>query len=338
MSTNFITSTFLLFYSVIIFSQSPQQFYEINNFITVKNDTIKNCKVGYRTFGTLNERKSNAVIYCSWFRGTSEAIGNLIEKRNFVDTSAHFIIAFDALGNGVSSSPSNYKNGTFPDLTIRDMVNAQYIVVTEQLQLKALHGAIGGSMGSMQVLEWSVAYPQFIDKIAAYVCSPKLSSYDLLWMKTQLQIIESLTQHKVQEHEIKRLLEMTASWISRSPDHLNQNVKTEDFYDYLQSFNPDTSQFFSAENYASQLKAMITHDISKNFDGSFETASAEIKSKLLLIVSRNDLTVNPASTLKLAELLGSELIILDNNCGHLAVSCEFERVRMKLKDFFNELY
>src|SRR5690606_34675626 len=114
----------LLINSSLIYSQSSQNFYVIDKFITVNNDTIYNCKIGYRTFSNLNYESSNAIIYCSWFRGTSEAIGNLIEKRNFVDTSEYFIIAFDALGNGVSSSPSNHESGNFPEITIRDMVNA----------------------------------------------------------------------------------------------------------------------------------------------------------------------------------------------------------------------
>ena len=324
----------LLINSSLIYSQSSQNFYVIDKFITVNNDTIYNCKIGYRTFGNLNYESSNAIIYCSWFRGTSEAIGNLIEKRNFVDTSEYFIIAFDALGNGVSSSPSNHESGNFPEITIRDMVNAQYIVLTEHLKLDHLYGAIGGSMGSMQVLEWSVAYPEYITKIAAYVCTPKLTSYDLFWMHTQLQMIETLQKLNADEFEIKRLLDMTASWISRSPDHLNQNVLPEEIHKYLLTFEPDTTIYFSTGNYAAQLKAMISHDISKKFSGSMEEAAKYIMAELLLIVSEGDLTINPIEAIKLAEMTGSKLIVLENNCGHLAVSCEFERIKEKIYKFF----
>lgn len=59
------------------------------------------------------------------------------------------------------------------------------------MKLNHLFGAVGGSLGAMQVLEWSIAYPNFISKIVAYVGTPKMSTYDLLWINAQLNIIEA---------------------------------------------------------------------------------------------------------------------------------------------------
>lgn len=325
----------IIFVNSNLISQSKLNFFEIENFITQKGDTIKNCKVGYRTIGTLNEYKSNAIIYCSWFGGTSEGIASLVEKRNFIDTSKYFIIAFDALGDGISSSPSNYSDINFPDITIRDMVNSQYLVLTEHLGIGNLHGAIGGSMGSMQVLEWAVAYPYFISNIVAYVSSPKLTSYDLLWMNTQLRMMETLRKYNATEKEIKTLSDMMTAWISRTPDHINQNIKVEDFENYFEKLENEPSATFTNDNYMAQMKAMIQHDISKEFNNSMEEATKAIKANLFLIVSKNDMMVNPLESIKLAELTNSKLLILDNNCGHLAVSCEFETVRDEIAEFLD---
>ena len=325
---------FILLY-INIYGQSEQLFANIGDYKLDNGQEISNCIIGYRTYGKINEDSSNVIIYCSWFGGTSEAIGGLIEKRNFVDTAKYFIIAFDALGNGVSSSPSNYNNDHFPEFSIRDMVNTQYLVLTEHLGINKLYGAIGGSMGSMQVLEWAVAYPSFLKKIIAYVSTPRLTSFDLLWMHTQLKMIETLRKYDVTEKEIKILSDMMTEWISRSPEYVNEKIDTEDFQSYLATFHKETPKVFTMENYTGQMKAMLTHDISKDLNYSMEEAAKIIKAELLLIVSQNDMMVNPEESIRLAELTGAELIILDNNCGHLAVSCELERIKEAISIFLN---
>lgn len=332
-----IIKLYLLFFTIIavnIQAQSGQLFASIGNFELVNGDTISDCKIGYRTFGKVNKDTSNVIIYCSWFEGTSEAIGSLIEKRNFIDTSKYFIIAFDALGNGVSTSPSNYPD-SFPAITIRDMVNSQFIVLSDNLGIKHLHSAVGGSMGSMQVLEWAAAYPDFIDKIVAYVSSPKLSSYDLLWTNTQLKMIETLKKYGAEEKEIKTLSKMLTAWISRTPEYINAHIDINEFQSYLKFFEPDTLIPFTLDDYISQMKAMIAHDISRDYNFSMEETAENIKAKLLIIASRNDMMVNPDESIKLAELTGAELIILDNNCGHLAVSCELEKIKNEIDLFLS---
>ncbi|MFO7524261.1 MAG: alpha/beta fold hydrolase [Ignavibacteriaceae bacterium] len=320
--------------AVNIQAQSEQSFASIGDLELENGDIISDCKIGYRTFGKANQDTSNVIMYCSWFEGTSEAIGTLIEKRNFVDTSRYFIIAFDALGNGISSAPSNYPD-SFPVITIRDMVKSQFIVLSEHLGIKHLHGAVGGSMGSMQVLEWAVAYPDFISKVVAYVCSPKLNSYDLLWMNTQLKMIETLKKYGAEEKEIKNLSKMLTAWISRTPEYINENININEFQSYLKSFEPEMTNPFTLDDYVSQMKAMISHDISRNYNYSMEKTSENIKAKLLIIVSKNDLMVNPVESIRLAELTGAELIILDNDCGHLAVSCEFEKIKNEIDLFLS---
>lgn len=317
-----------------ISSQSEQFIAGIGNLKLENGEMIYNCKIGYRTFGKVNKDTSNVIIYCSWFEGTSEAIGSLIEKRNFIDTSDYFIIAFDALGNGISTSPSNYPDN-FPVITIRDMVKSQFIVLSEYLGIKHIHGAVGGSMGSMQVFEWAVAYPDFIDKIVAYVSSPRLNSYDLLWMNTQLKMIETFKKYGAEEKEIKTLSKMLTAWISRTPEYINENINENEMQSYLGSFETEPSKYFTLDDYISQMKAMITHDISKEFNFSMEEAAKNIKAEMFIIVSRNDLMVNPVESIRLAELTGSELIVLDNNCGHLAVSCELEKCKEAINEFLN---
>ena len=181
------------FFITSLTAQSEQRFADLGNFKLVSGEMIYKCKIGYRTFGTLNEEKSNAILWPTWFGGKSENLANLIGPDKVVDSDEYFVIAVDALGNGVSSSPSNSEyqsNRNFPQITIKDMINSQYKLLTEHLGINHLHGIIGGSMGGMQVFEWIVSYPNFMEKAIAYVGSPKLTSFDLLVWQTELTAIE----------------------------------------------------------------------------------------------------------------------------------------------------
>lgn len=315
-----------------ILNDEEQKYAFIGNFITHNNDTIENCKIGYRVFGKVNDDSSNVILYCTWFGGTSEAVGRLIRKYQFIDTTKFLIIAVDALGNGVSSSPSNYPN-QFPSLTIKDMVNSQYILLTKHFKLNKIFAVIGGSMGSMQALQWPVSYPEFMEKVIAYVPSAKLSSYDLLWINTQVKLIETLQKYKSSDRDIKTLIDMMTALIARTPDYVNENVPVEKFPEYLESFNKEPDKIFTLTNYLAQIKAISNFDFSSDFDFNFVKAAEQIKSKLFLIISKSDMMVNPASAIKLAELKGCRKLILENNCGHLAVTCEIEKVRKEIFDF-----
>jgi len=332
---SFLILNFLIFFSPITSSQSIQKFAEIGDLTLINGQKIIDCRIGYRTFGNLNEDKSNVIIYPTWFNGTSEGIASLIEKTNFIDTTKYFIISIDALGNGISTSSSNY-DYDYPSITIRDMVNSQYKLLTENLGMKHIFAAVGGSMGSMQALEWAVAYPDYMDKVVAYVTTPKMTSYDLLWMNTQVEMIESLKKKGTSEREIKKISDMMIAMIARTPGYVVEHNKVEDLPEYLSSFDKEPSKVFTLNDFLIQLKAMMNHNISRDYNGSLEEAAKVIKADLFIIVSETDMMVNPTEALRLADILGCKKLVLNNNCGHLAPSCELERVIAEINRFLTE--
>lgn len=328
---NKILVCFLITFSSLSLPQSGQKFSDIGNLKLVSGEVINSCKIGYRTFGRMNDDSSNVIIYPTWFNGTSEGVANLIERLNFIDTTKYFIISIDALGNGISTSSSNY-DGSYPQITIRDMVNSQYKLLTEYFGLRHIYAAVGGSMGSMQVLEWAVGYPDFMDKIVAYAATPKMTSYDLLWMNTHLEIIEALKKRVVSEREIKKISNMMIAIVARTPGYVNENIKVDEFTEYLSSFDKEPSEVFTIDDFIIQLKAMMMHDISKDY-GTFEYLKEIIKADLFIIVSETDMMVNPTEALRLADILKCRKLVLNNNCGHLAPSCEIERVKEEIDRF-----
>ena len=321
----------------ILLADGEQRFAELGKFELENGGIIKNCRIGYRILGQMNPDKSNIILYPTWFGGTSEHVMGLVGPGKFVDNSELCVIVVDALGNGVSSSPSNSKkqrNRKFPEFTIHDMVQSQYILLTEHLGIQHLYGIIGGSMGSFQAFEWLVTYPDFMDKALPYVCSPALSSYDLLKLHTMLEIIDASRKAGYSERKIQRLSNINTELLARTPEYVVEKHHRDEFESYLAGFDREPSEQFTSWNKASQIRAMQHHNIFRRFDGSEADAADAIKAELLMIVAATDHLVNPIPAQKFAEILDCDIIVLENNCGHLAIGCEMERCSRIVSDFF----
>ena len=147
--------------------------------------------VAYRTYGTLNAARSNAVLVCHALTGDQYVAephpltgrpgwwDSLVGPGKPLDTDRFFVVCANVLGGCMGSTGPHEERtdaaghglgrpwGTdFPSVTIRDMVRAQKRLI-EHLGIARLLGVIGGSMGGMQVLEWAATYPD-----AVYAAAP----------------------------------------------------------------------------------------------------------------------------------------------------------------------
>ena len=173
------------------------------------------------------------------------------------------------------------------------MVNSQYKLLTEQLGIKKLHRMIGGSMGGMQVFEWIVSYPDFMEKAIAYVGSPKLTSFDLLLWQAEINAIEEGWKCDQSDTEIVKTVAAIQNMMASTPAYLIEKTKPEEVPQLLSSAYDTYLKIFNSYNWAAQLKAMMTHDITKNFNGSIKEAANAVKTKFFIVVSSTDLIVNP---------------------------------------------
>jgi homoserine O-acetyltransferase len=150
--------------------QSPHQRFEEGDLKLESGEVIKDFAISYVTHGTLNEKKNNAILMTSSIAGNHHRIDFLIGSGKALDTNKYFIIATDAIGNGLSTSPSNSKSqhGTmFPHFTIRDMVESQYRLVKQKFGITRLLAVSGASMGGMQTLQWGVSHPEMMGALIA---------------------------------------------------------------------------------------------------------------------------------------------------------------------------
>src|SRR3954447_21532676 len=113
-------------------AEPPHQLYQIGDFKLENGEVIKDFSISYVTHGKLNEKKSNAVLMVTAISGNHHRIDFLIGPGKAIDTDRFFVVATDAIGNGLTTSPSNSKTQhgpAFPNFAIRDMVQSQKLLL-----------------------------------------------------------------------------------------------------------------------------------------------------------------------------------------------------------------
>jgi homoserine O-acetyltransferase/O-succinyltransferase len=128
--------------------------FELGDVQLSTGQTLRDAKLAYKTFGTLNRDKSNAIVYPTWYSGQHYDNEWLIGEGMALDPSKYFIIIPNMLGNGLSSSPSNtpppHNGPRFPNVTFQDNVAQQHRLVTEEFGIEKLALVTGWSMGAAQ--------------------------------------------------------------------------------------------------------------------------------------------------------------------------------------------
>jgi len=169
--------------TLVLACAPPQQFAKLGDFALESGELLRDCRIGYRTFGELDGARSNAILVTPWAMGTSGDLARQIASGRLLDRSGRYVIAVDAFANGVASSPSNserQRGSAFPRFSMRDLVESQYQLLTQVLGVRHLQAVIGTSAGGMQVFHWATAHPEFVDRAVAIAGSPRSSPADRL--------------------------------------------------------------------------------------------------------------------------------------------------------------
>ena len=317
----------------------PLHYAELGSCKLESGATIQNCRLGYRTFGTLDVAKDNAVLFPMWFTGRSGDVSVLVGPGpgHFVDTNKYFVIVVDPFGNGISSSPSNSKSQhgiAFPVFTIRDMVRAEERLLRDTLHLDHLHAVMGQSMGGMQTFEWVVDAPKMMDLAVPIVGTPQLTSYDLFLWSAEKQALESDPGYMHGHYTRNPALPMV-SYLQQmnlsTPEFRVDHTTREGFAQFFAQTGQEMHTGTDANDYLRQLQAMLTQNIAHG--GSIFTVARTVRAKMLIINAEQDHMVNPIPALAFAKLVHAQTLVLTSDCGHMAPGCELGKVSPAIDDF-----
>lgn len=170
----------------------PHQTYQMGDLKLESGEVIRDFAISYVTHGTLNAKKSNAILMVTALTGNHHRLDFLIGPGKALDTTKYFVIATDAIGNGLTTSPSNSKaqpRMKFPKFRMRDMVESQRRLLKEKLGIDHVVAVVGPSMGGMQALQWGVSHPDFMDGVVALVPLARTPAWSVLLMEATRKAI-----------------------------------------------------------------------------------------------------------------------------------------------------
>lgn len=284
----------------------PHQKHSLGDFKLESGAVIRDFDISYTTQGTLNASKSNAVLMVTAIGGNHHRIDWLIGPGRAFDPAKYFIIATDAIGNGLTTSPSNSKvqpGMQFPKFNIRDMVNSQQRLVTEKFGIKKLVTVAGASMGGMQALQWAVSYPAMMDSIVPIIPLGRTPAWTTAVLEMLRQGIMSDPAWNGGNYPPsappEKGMRLWAGWLSgtivRTPlAHTSDFPNNMDVVPWLQKLQDSSWKRIDARDWVYQSWAYDQHNLgtTPGFNGDYHQALRSIKAKTLILAGEGDL-LNP---------------------------------------------
>jgi homoserine O-acetyltransferase len=263
---------------------------------------VPQVKLAYTTRGTLNEQKSNAILLPSHYGADHTGYDYLIGPGKELDPAKYFLILTNLFANGVSSSPSNtpdpFRGPRFPQVSIRDNVEAQHRLVRETLGISKLKAIVGFSMGGQQALQWAVSHPQAMESIIVICGNAKQYPFGIVRLQGSITALKADAEFNdgnyttTPEKGLRAVSMHYRAW-TRSPEawprDLFDNLSEQELEQTLESLS-DGFLSADANNLLSQAETWKRHDVgdTKGFGGNLEKALGSIQARVLLMPSASD--------------------------------------------------
>jgi len=346
--------------------------------------TLADYELAYETYGTLNAARSNAVLVCHALNASHHVAGvyaddpanvgwwdNMIGPGKPLDTNRFFVVGVNNLGGchgstgplSVNSATGRPWGADFPLVTVGDWVNAQ-ARLADHLGIRQFAAVMGGSLGAMQCLQWSIAHPERLRHAVVIACAPNLSAQNIAFNEVARQAI--LTDpdfyggdyyaHAVQPRRGLRVARMVghitylsddemASKFGRTLKHgkLNYNFETEfEIESYLRYQADKFSGYFDANTYLRITKALDYFDPAHAHGGDLARALAPARAGFLVVSFTTDWRFSPERSREIVHALlknkrdvtyaeidaphGHDAFLLDDARYHRLVAAYFDRV------------
>ncbi|WP_343856288.1 E22 family MetX-like putative esterase [Aliiglaciecola litoralis] len=367
-----------------------KQAFSMDNFETFAGKTIKQVTVGWESYGELNADKSNVILVTHYFTGNSHAAGKyraddkasgywdaLIGPGKAIDTNRFFVISVDSLANlgvhdpyVITTGPASINPDTgkpygldFPVVTIRDFVNVQKAVL-ESLGIQQLFAVVGPSMGSMQAIEWAVAYPEWVQRMVSVIGSSQSDAWTTAYLEhwaTPIKLdanwqqgnyydssapldglaasLMLITQNALTPAFFNQVGSGEMNYSAQESSPLADIRQSHSIVDWLRSRAKQRATSMDANHLLYLVRACQLF-IAGHGD-NIEHALNKIKAKTLFVTASSDLLLMPyhaKDTHAQLEKLNknSQLVVVDGDLGHLEGVVGIERHAQSIRTFLQD--
>jgi homoserine O-acetyltransferase len=341
------------------------------------------------TYGQLNAQKSNAILICHALNASHHVAGvnpndpndvgwwdNMVGPGKPVDTNQFFVIGVNNLGScfgstgPMSVNPATGKpyGASFPVVTVEDWVNAQ-ARVADHFQIEKFAAVMGGSLGGMQAMAWSMMYPNRIGHCIVIASTPKLSAQNIAFNEVARSAILSdpdfhggdYYAHDVKPRRGLRVARMIGHITYLSDDDMAEKFGRElrradgdsDEYNfnfdvefevesYLRYQGEKFADYFDANTYLLITRALDYFDPAKPFANNLSAAMKNIAAKFLVVSFTTDWRFAPERSREIVKaLLDNKLDVtygeIDAPHGHDAFLLEDPRYHNLVRAYFEQI-
>jgi homoserine O-acetyltransferase/O-succinyltransferase len=304
---------FLLFSSALLAQPAANQAlaperheFKMTNFKTESGVVLPVAIVVYGTYGHLDAALDNAMLLPSHYMANLRGYEWLMGADRALDPSKLFLVTTELFGNGRSSSPSNtpepFHGPRFPVMTIRDNVEAVHRLLTEELKITHLRAVVGFSMGAQQAFQWSVSYPEFMDRVVATSGTAKTYPHGVVRLEGQIAAIMADPTFENGDYKtppakgIEAFGTVWAAWLYSQEWWRKELWRTTaaqgtTFEQTLDRFRKRFIPGADANDLILQMRTWEHHDVgtTAGFGGDVERALRSVKVPLLYMPSETDL-------------------------------------------------
>jgi len=297
--------------------------YSLADFAFEDGSILPDLHLAYETHGELSPSHDNAILLLPGAIGGRHAFDALIGPGRTFDTDRYFVVTVDPLGGGESSSPADGLGQDFPRYSIRDMMEAQYRLVTNGLGIARLRALVGLSMGSFVALEWGIHHPESAGGLILLAPSPKADpsfrlTVDLI--STTIALDPEWQGGRYEHNPAEGLRHagmLLYPWLVSSAyiDRLSAR-------DLAAELDAVAGEFaaWDANSLVLRQAAYRAHDIAAPFDGDVTAALARITAPALLIVSASDRFVAGSGARRIKDgVKQASLVEVPSERGHRAL-------------------
>jgi homoserine O-acetyltransferase len=349
---------------------------------------IDEYELAYETYGTLNADRSNAVLIChalnashhvaGWYADDPKNVGwwdNMIGPGKPVDTNRFFVIGVNNLGGCHGSTgpcsldPKSGKRwgSRFPVVTVEDWVAAQERLAS-MLGVERFAAVMGGSLGAMQSLQWTISYPDKLRHALVIACAPNLSAQNIAFNEVARQAIVTDPDFNGGDYYDRGVKPQRGLRVARMVGHITylsddemaakfgrqlKNGKLSYSFDsefqiesYLRYQADKFSDYFDANTYLRITKALDYFDPAFEYGGSLSAALARCRAAFLVVSFTTDWRFSPERSREIVKALldnrgrvtyaeidaphGHDAFLLDDERYHRLVAAYFDRISKEI--------